>query len=508
MQTVRRSSLAGLLVVIALLLGVITPGVAQAASDYDGLLHTSPTLSVYTDGATKSQTMDISSSWYNDLGQAYAKRVSQNIGWPTNLMTTLDDIRSTGGSIGVVMQNTPDGNIIQVIGSHDPNASCGFVGDASTGSFQCSSNTGYDFVVVSYFTYNTYGGNGCGMYTYVCSNDGMAMYQAPVVQSWPGTWSVPVSSLAQYTFYYLHFNTTYPQGYAGTVIPTTEPRAKYVAMGDSFSSGEGNPPFETGTDSFDKCHRSSVAYPRLLQNDASLNLGTTAFVACSSATTSNVLNGGSADGAWGESPQIDALSSDTQVVTITIGGNDSGFKEFATACVLPLGTAACDSSTSIYATTMDKVTNVLPGALKNAYEQILKDAPNAKVYVLDYPQIAPVRSATDPKQDGCFYLYNGQTPWANGQAARDVVNAIDATISNEVTAVQQENGDYAYRLHYVSSNVAPSAFVGHTVCDTGTSYFQNIDQAGNNSAYVFHPNANGQLAYANLISYAVTGGIG
>lgn len=500
MKAVRRSGLAGLLTALALILGVITPGVARAASNYDSLLHTSPTLYVYTDGATKSQTMDISSSWYDDLGQAYAKRVSQNIGWPTNLMTTLDDIRSSGGSIGVVMQNTPDGNIVQAIGSHDPNASCGFVGDASTGSFQCSSNAGYDFVEVSYFTYNTYGGNGCGMYTYVCSEDGMAMYQAPIVQSTPGTWSVPVSALAQFTFYYLHFNTTYPPGYAGVVIPTSPPPAQYVAMGDSYSSGEGNPPFEGGTNtSSDKCHRSPMAYPRKVET--SLNLGATAFVACSGATTNEIIN---ANAANNEQPQINALSTDTQVVTITVGGNDIGFKDFASACVFSF----CDTSTSIYATTMGSITNVLPGALKNAYEQILKDAPNAKIYVLDYPQVAPVRSATDPEETGCLYLYNGQTHWANGQAAWNVVSAIDTTISNEVTAVQQENSDYAYRLHYVSSNVSPSAFVGHTVCDTGTSYFQNINTGFANGAYVFHPNANGHLAYANLTSYAITGGIG
>ena len=49
------------------------------------------------------------------------------------------------------------------------------------------------------------------------------------------------------------------------------PSGRYVALGDSFSSGEGNPPFDPRTDhaalftTHDTCHRSSVAYSQILQ---------------------------------------------------------------------------------------------------------------------------------------------------------------------------------------------------------------------------------------------------
>lgn len=39
----------------------------------------------------------------------------------------------------------------------------------------------------------------------------------------------------------------YPTGYEGTLLATSEPKAEYVAMGDSYSSAEGNPSFEAGT---------------------------------------------------------------------------------------------------------------------------------------------------------------------------------------------------------------------------------------------------------------------
>ena len=486
---------------------------SYAASDYDNLIHTSPSLYVYTDGGAKSHKMDISQSWLDELGQTYAKRLAAGIGWPSNLMSSLYDIKSSG-SLGILMREDNSGSTVEVYGTTDPNAYCEFTGDAATGSFGCFVHAGYKYVSVSYFTYNTYGGNpaGCGWWwaAQTCSDNGMNVYTAPTVET--ATTSptqflyVSNADMSNVKFYYADFDTTYPTGYDGEVIPTQPPNATYVAMGDSFSSGEGNPPFEAGTaTSSNDCHRSYAAYPRVLQNDVSLHLGATAFTACSGATTSTVLNGGSGHGTWDEGPQTQTLSADTQIVTITIGGNDIGFSDFASACVL----STCDSSTSIYATTMGKINNNLPGALKNLYERVLMDAPNTKVYVIDYPHVAPSAGTgvNDPSNTGCLYLYGGSTHWGNGRAAHEVVNTIDSAISDEVTAVQQEDGDYAYRLHYVSSNDPSSPFAGHTVCDTGDSYFQNVNVGAENAAYVFHPNANGQLAYKNLASYAITGGI-
>jgi len=281
----------------------------------------------------------------------------------------------------------------------------------------------------------------------------------------------------------------------------TSTRLNYVAMGDSFSSGEGNTPFISGTDisGTNTCHRSSAAYSEQLEKAGTSNLNLTNFVACSGATTTNVQQGGQFSD---EPPQVTFLNASTNVVTITIGGNDIGFSDFASACV----TAECDPSTTIYQTTMGNISNVLPGSLKTTYEQILQDAPKAQIYVLDYPYVVPNKSASDPAILGCAYLYGGQSPWANDQGAWNVISSLDTTIENEVSVVQSESSDYGSRLHHISANSPGSPFAGHTVCDTGDSFFQNIDQAGWNQStkeYVFHPNANGQLAYANLVANAI-----
>src|SRR5262245_24578488 len=83
----------------------------------------------------------------------------------------------------------------------------------------------------------------------------------------------------------------------------------YVALGDSYSAGVGAGSYESDSGS---CRRSDNAYPKLWANNRSPV--SFKFVACSGARTDNVLNS-----------QLSALTPDTTLVTITVGGNDAGF---------------------------------------------------------------------------------------------------------------------------------------------------------------------------------------
>lgn len=104
-------------------------------------------------------------------------------------------------------------------------------------------------------------------------------------------------------------------------VPVTEP-FRYVAMGDSYASGEGLDPFESGSGD---CHRSPRAHPRLvtlpgeaapIASDAD-PLISFESAACSGADIDDLANF-----------QISALGSDTDLLTISIGGNDAGFAPF------------------------------------------------------------------------------------------------------------------------------------------------------------------------------------
>lgn len=307
----------------------------------------------------------------------------------------------------------------------------------------------------------------------------------------------------------------YPRGTVLTINQPQQPAAgAYVAMGDSFSSGESVLEFEESSrTATNKCHRSEEAYSKVLSRDVTLApfLGSDKFVACSGATTKHITGQWSPadsdpDKNLDEAPQLAALSGNTQYVTITIGGNDIGFPQFGEECFWRL----CDSSTSIYTQTVGKIDNELPAKLDTAYRAILTKAPNAKIYVLGYPQVVADKATTDPYDQRCFYMYDGENTaneWADAQAAREIVTKLNQKISAKVTGIRGLNSDYYQRLSYVPLDGATSPFNGHETCGTGTSWFQNVDQAVIDKNYIFHPNKLGQAeGYAAAMKATLNAG--
>lgn len=304
------------------------------------------------------------------------------------------------------------------------------------------------------------------------------------VKQYYGTGVIDISmQIGAVTNFFFTGAANYPAGYEGKQIVSAQPGAKYVAMGDSFSSGEGNPPFEPGTDTSDnKCHRSSRAYPRLLQNDPDLDLGSMAFVACSGAKTGDVLYGGSGEGNWGEGAQTDVLSADTETVTITIGGNDIGFKELTTECIA----STCDEFTTVYQNSMNSISNALPSKLDSVFSAILTDAPNAEVYVAGYPIVIPYMPIDAPYNEVCS-SFIGEYPntWGDARAAYNVVVSLNDAIQD---AVSRQSST---RLHYV--DVENGAFEGHDGCSED-SYFEYLHFPFEQE-YTAHPNQSGHQAY-------------
>ncbi len=91
---------------------------------------------------------------------------------------------------------------------------------------------------------------------------------------------------------------------------------QYVAMGSSYAAGPGISPVVDGSPI--RCARSANNYAHVFARARRLSL---VDVTCSSATTVDVLKGGQ----FGLPPQLDAVSAETQLVTVTIGGNDVFF---------------------------------------------------------------------------------------------------------------------------------------------------------------------------------------
>jgi lysophospholipase L1-like esterase len=136
----------------------------------------------------------------------------------------------------------------------------------------------------------------------------------------------------------------------------------YVALGDSYSAGVGAP----GQSGF--CLRGSSGYPAQWTRRNHPKSFTNA--ACSGAVTTDV-----------ERVQIPYLSKKTDLVSITIGGNDAGFAPAVISCTVS-SDAAC---ASVVATAHDYVQATMPGRLDATYRAIRTAAPKARVVVLTYP---------------------------------------------------------------------------------------------------------------------------
>lgn len=282
----------------------------------------------------------------------------------------------------------------------------------------------------------------------------------------------------------------YPRNRILNVTPPSSSELEYVALGDSFSSGEGVeegatlfiPPSDTNG-----CHRSLSAYPMLLNQDATLNLNLSPenFRACSGATTQAVR-----DGRNGEPGQLDSVSSATDVITITVGGNDVNFGDFVRTCLQP-DTGGCAEGTQVYNSTMFAIDNLLPSSLADLYAAIQSrlTAGNsaASVYVVGYPFV--VRAG----DESCSVL--DQLGTDEQQAAELVTVALNRSILEAVANLSDP------RFKYVDPLQSTSPFEGHDMCGPDP-YFINFCFC-QNPDYTAHPNRRGQEAYAQLIRAAM-----
>jgi lysophospholipase L1-like esterase len=240
---------------------------------------------------------------------------------------------------------------------------------------------------------------------------------------------------------------------------------KYVAMGDSYSSG-------TGTRTFfePSCQRSVYAYPYLLHEAHP----TWTFVdaACAGATTSSLL-----------SSQVSSVTSDTNWVTYTIGGNDAGFSSVITECALPSWASDCNGAIN---NAQNVIKNTLPGRLDEVNNAIKSRAPSAKVIVLDYP-----------------HLFNGEDcnalTWFSPSEETRLNETADQLKSVISAAATRAGSNFVFR------DVIP-AFIGHAVCDGGGgSSTEWINGLSNPTGESYHPKVTGHADGYYPAVHGVTG---
>jgi lysophospholipase L1-like esterase len=257
----------------------------------------------------------------------------------------------------------------------------------------------------------------------------------------------------------------------------------YVALGDSMASGPLIPD-PTGELA---CARSTHNYAHDMA--ATLGIPVLRDVTCSGASTFHMTNpqplsiaGVSAGTA---PPQFDALTPDTTLVTLTIGGNDVGLVGVAQSCeqLNPFG-AKCEGNYVVNGVdTVAARSDAFAPKLAAVLQGIHQRAPQARVLVTGYGLYI--------KAGGCWPfepVLGTDATWLQGEV--DHLNAVIATTA-------AANG-----ATYVDVRT-PST--GHDSCQGESSRWVE-GYVPLTTAAPLHPNEAGEAAYARIVGAVVANG--
>lgn len=315
-----------------------------------------------------------------------------------------------------------------------------------------------------------------------------------------------------------------------------------VALGDSFSSGEGTSAADGadffrgsdhhGTDPFQQnaCHRSPYAWPYKIDvpnvsgyasvgtlasaNDARLDFH---MLACAGAETKHLLPNESGSNyatvqQFGEQTQLDRgfLDANTTLVTLTIGGNDVGFGPILKACIQSPGILASPPTdckvdpapaSEEFSGTIEQMVDsrlaALPGKITTVLQEINQRAGNARIVLLGYPTLFENGTL-------CVALSESNRSWLNSVSQR--LNQVLTKAAFDAGAyVTYESPQYRFSGHNVcaENNALRRLVLTMTPGDAG-AWFQPPNAPGFGvSAQSVHPNQFGTDLYAQAANNAL-----
>jgi len=238
-----------------------------------------------------------------------------------------------------------------------------------------------------------------------------------------------------------------------------------AALGDSYSSGEGNPPFIPGGGA---CDRSSEAWPVLLgKQDPAIS--PVADIACSGAESTALT--GAFKGQPAQVTQLQNMKQEPDLVTLTMGGNDVGFASVLRDCYLH----NCVKDHRLEHAQAD--INKESGTLVADYHAIKKAAPDATVVVVGYPRIFP---PTEAAQTQCHaWLADNE---------RAGLNHLTDSLDQVIASAAQKAG-----VKHVSNL---TTLQGHELC-TDHPWVYPIGLSGGDNRG--HPTIPGQKAIESIV---------
>jgi lysophospholipase L1-like esterase len=246
---------------------------------------------------------------------------------------------------------------------------------------------------------------------------------------------------------------------------------RYVAMGSSYAAGPGVT--VSADEPKNRCARSADNYAHQFARRFHLKL---IDVSCSGATTAHLL------GAWDTlPPQLDAVTEQTKLVTVTIGGNDVAYigcliagssqrlKDPSSSATSP--SWACPMAAALTEQSWEN----LESAMRNIAAEVRRRAPKARLVFIDYPVVLPDRAVC------------AATPLSDAQA--DTARATAQRLAALTAQVAQQAGAHLLRASALSH--------GHDACAQDPWINGYRRQDGATFEVPYHPNLKGMTAVAD-----------
>ena len=242
----------------------------------------------------------------------------------------------------------------------------------------------------------------------------------------------------------------------------------YVALGDSFAAMGSRDADTTGPA---ECFRSADNYPAGVAEHERVE--EFVDVSCASAVTGDIFQTRAGE-SESIAPQMESLTPETDLVTVSIGGNDIGFPGLA-ACFQE---AMASGTESDCASQFDREENMqsLNELLFHVYQTISERSPKADVYVTGY---LPLISAEGACEDAAF-ISDSDRGWAVG---------LTNELNGRIEGMSTEMG---------FTFVLPENASEHTVCAAPEERWTDLTGQETN-AYPMHPTSLGQQAMADAI---------
>jgi GDSL-like Lipase/Acylhydrolase family len=264
---------------------------------------------------------------------------------------------------------------------------------------------------------------------------------------------------------------------AALVAPVPAAADDYVALGDSYAAGPliplQIPPLG--------CLKSNNNYAHLAQR--TLRYDQFRDPSCSGAETEDMTNTQNVT-PGPNPPQFDSLSADTELVTITIGGNDIGFSSIAEDCFTFQRTGSpCRDKYVVNG--RDEISERIKATaplVADVFQDIHERSRQADAYVLTYAAIFPERGTF-----GCW----PQMPVADGDIAylREKQKELNAML------VEQAGMNGVGVIDWYAASI------GHDACKPPLVRWVEPAVPANAAAPV-HPNIFGMIGAARLVRAA------